>query len=85
MYDLAINKGDNMQRMTKISAENLKVADFIKIELFQGGPSCMVSVWRNGNVSYLHGSDQSPMLYPSMVAARRSVKRIRPDLEPTQI
>jgi hypothetical protein len=74
-----------MSRMTKTSIANLKVADSARIERFQGGPSCLVSVWKNGNRAYLCGADQNKIMYSSPMVARRSIRRIRPDLEPTEI
>lgn len=71
-----------MARMTKLSVENLRVADCVKIELTIYG--YLVAVSREGNVAYL--SDASaPIVYSSEIAARRAVKRLRPDLEPVSI
>jgi len=71
--------------MTKTTIENLKVADAAQVHPFQGGPHCLLSVSRNGNVAYVTGSDQDPILYASPSAARHALCRFRPDLEPTTI
>ena len=76
-----------IKRMTKQSVENLKVAEAVRLEptenegIYYG---TMVAIYRNSNKAYLHCSD-GPMVYPSLLVARRSIKRIRPDLEPTEI
>ncbi|MGB3226180.1 MAG: hypothetical protein WBB23_25555 [Desulforhopalus sp.] len=71
-----------MARLSKTSIENLKIADKIVIEEKIG--FCTVRVELNGNAAYLQGGD-SIMHYDSIQKARRAVKRIRPDLEPTTI
>lgn len=73
-----------MARMTKTSKENLLVADKIKIESSKTYPEWMVAIYRNGNLAYLSDSE-GPITYKTIVEARRVVKRIRPDLEPTTI
>ncbi|OYV96248.1 MAG: hypothetical protein B7Z62_08605 [Deltaproteobacteria bacterium 37-65-8] len=73
--------------MSKVSRENLKVADragFEHIEFKDGGYGVMVWVEREGRRAYLHGSE-GPMVYPGAFEARRNIKRVRPDLEPTEI
>jgi hypothetical protein len=73
--------------MSKQSVENLKVADSARLIPFISNGVYQwtnVSVSRNGNVAYLYGSD-GLVNYPSALVARRSIKRIRPDLEPTEI
>lgn len=73
-------------RMNKTSIANLMVADFIKFELFECGPSVLVSVWRSGNCAYLQGGTSGDdIAFSSVSVARRSIKRFRPDLEPTTI
>ncbi len=71
-----------MGRMTKTSKENLLVADKIVIEEKIG--FCTVRVELKGNAAYLQDS-ASILHYESVQKARRAVKRIRPDLEPTTI
>lgn len=73
-----------MARMTKTSKENLLVADAIRIESNKTYPDWIVSMSRNGNIAYLSDS-QGPIRYKSISEARRTVKRIRPDFEPTTI
>jgi len=76
-----------VRRMNKQSVENLKVADSAKLIPFVSDGVYQwtnVAVARNGNVAYLCGSD-GLVNYPSALVARRSIKRIRPDLEPTEI
>jgi hypothetical protein len=69
-------------RLNKLSISNLQVADEIRIE--SNAEKFMVRLVRCGNAAYLHtGSDI--MLYPSIEHARRAIRRIRPDLEPTTI
>ncbi|MGK2849260.1 MAG: hypothetical protein ACSLEX_04340 [Minisyncoccota bacterium] len=68
--------------MTKLSRENLMVADRARI-LFTD-QLYLVEVAKNGNVAYLQSGD-GIMTYPSAELARRAVRRIRPDLEPTTI
>lgn len=70
-------------RLSKTSIENLKVADKVVIEE-KIGNFCTVRVELNGNSAYLNGGE-SIMHYPTVQKARRAVKRIRPDLEPTTI
>lgn len=77
-----------MARMTKQSVENLKVADQVRFfredhknNRYDG---ILVEVSRKGNRTFLH-SAEGIMVYPSVLVARRSVRRIRPDLEPTEI
>ena len=74
-----------MTRMTKTTIANLQVADAAQIHFFEGGPRCLLSVSRNGNVAYVTGSDEDAILYASPSAARRALQRFRPDLEPTTI
>ena len=74
-------------RMTQTSIANLKVADQAGLESIafeRGGSGVLVWVARDGNRAYL--SDASgPIAYETRVKARRNVRRIRPDLEPTEI
>ena len=73
-----------MARMTKISKENLLVADRLMIEQSDSNGWYYVKVYRKGMMSYLSDS-KGPILYYTTKDARWSVKRIRPDLEPTTI
>jgi len=72
------------QRLTATSIANLKAADkcgYTDMDFLVG-----VTVWveRNGNRAYLCGSSMV-LVYPDQKAARRAIKRLRPDLEPTTI
>ena len=74
-----------MKSITKTSKELIKAADAAQIHPFQGGPRCLLSVSRNGNVAYVCGSDQDAILFMYPAAARLAIQRFRPDLEPTTI
>ncbi len=69
------------QRLTAISIANLKAAHSIEIQPIHDG-GCAVRVTRGSRSAFLHGS-LTAMYYPTQEAARRAVKRVRPDLEPT--
>ncbi|MGB3222959.1 MAG: hypothetical protein WBB23_09170 [Desulforhopalus sp.] len=69
-------------RLSKISKENLLIADKIVIEEKVG--FCTVRVEKGGNAAYLNGGE-TIMHYDTVQKARRAIKRIRPDLEPTTI
>lgn len=77
-----------MERMTKTTIANLKVADCIGFDSVPDVPDApgavMVYVERNGNRAYVSGST-GPLVYENSEKARRNLKRIRPDLEPTWI
>jgi len=73
-----------MARMTKTSKENLLVADRIEIEKNRNYDDFAVVIFRGDRMAYLSDSN-GPITYKSVVDARRVVKRIRPDLEPTTI
>lgn len=73
-----------VKRMTKQSSENLKVADSVRIVALDDGSGFMVMAFRGERSAVLQCSD-GPMVYPSVLVARRSVRRIRPNLEPTEI
>lgn len=73
-----------MARMTKTSKENLLVADRIQIERRWNYDAFSVVIYRGDRMAYLSDSN-GPIDYKSVVEARRVVKRIRPDLEPTTI
>jgi hypothetical protein len=70
-----------MAKMTRLSVENLKVADEIKIEKSPGG--YIVRVSRGGSAAYLQTSD-GIMTYPSPYHAIRAIKR-HTDVKPTTI
>lgn len=72
-----------MERMTKTTIANLKICDKVGI---QDMPGVGVMVWleRNGNRAYVCGSS-GPLIYSNQTFARRNIKRIRSDLEPTTI
>ena len=74
------------QRLTRTSVANLKVCNsvqLVKVE-HRGETFYTVSLKRGEAVAYLCGS-KSVVTYPTTFAARRAIKRIRPDLEPTEI
>lgn len=71
-----------MGRMTKTSRANLEIADACGV--VAGASGWMVWVERNGARAYLSDS-AGPLEYKTDTLARRAVKRIRPDLEPTTI
>lgn len=73
-----------MGRMTKTSKENLLVADRIEIEKNRNYNDFAVVLFRGDRMAYLSCKD-GPMTYKTISDARRAVKRIRPDLEPTTI
>jgi len=70
------------QRLTATSIANLKAAD--KCGYMEKDDGVYVWVERNGNLAYLCGS-LLMLKYPDQKAARRAIKRLRPDLEPTTI
>ena len=72
-----------MERMTKGSAANLAVADAAGYTATETG-GVMVWVARAGNRAYLCGTS-GPLVYDTKAKARRNVKRVRQDLEPTDI
>jgi hypothetical protein len=73
-----------MARMTKTSKENLLVADRIEIEKNRNYDDFAVVIFRGGKMAYL-SDKQGPMTYKTIQEARRVVKRVRPDIEPTTI
>lgn len=72
-----------MSRMTKTSLENLKVAKRAVFHEALGGGWFVVAE-RNDNRAYVSDAE-GPIAYPTQTLARRSVRRVRPDLEPTEI
>ena len=73
-----------MQRMTKTSKQNLIVADRVEIHKSDDMELYFVRLWRGDKMAYL-SSSVAPINYDSIQHARRAIKRIRPDLEPTTI
>lgn len=69
-------------RLSSLSVANLKAADHARIVL--NDQLYLVEVSRNGNVAFLHSGD-AIMNYPTAELARRAIRRLRPDLEPTTI
>lgn len=70
-------------KMTSISKSNLLVAESAQIMPFDAG-GYGVKVWRGDSAAFLHAAD-SVMVYKSAELARRAVRRLRPDLEPTTV
>lgn len=70
-----------MMRMTKTSKANLLTCDSARIEPAVVG-GFLVRLQKSRMTAYVSSSD-SVLVYPTVTAARRAVKRIRPDLEPT--
>jgi len=77
-----LTKGDDM-RMTKISCDNLKVAEEARIQEMKSG-GFGVQVFRNGNSAFLSSAD-GVLIYDSMNKAERAIRRIRPELRITTI
>jgi hypothetical protein len=78
-----------MGRMTKTSRENIKVADRALFHeanpnVHHGKEGWLVAVERKGNRAYVSDAE-GPVLYPTQTLARRAIRRVRPDLEPTEI
>jgi len=73
-----------MEKMTKTSTANLGVCDKSGYTPVDGSTGVMVWVERLGNRAYLCGTT-GPLVYENKAKARRAVKRLRPDLEPTDI
>jgi len=67
-------------KLSKVSLENLQIADRFQIEPFESGPRCLVSVYLNGNISFLQGDDQDQILFQSPSEARKLIAQVRPDL-----
>lgn len=77
-----------MKRLDKQSIQNLKVAESINIMRVDHGSdeySYMVRVDRGERFAYLHSGNGDIMNYDSINTIRRSIKRIRPDLELSEI
>jgi hypothetical protein len=70
------------RRMTATSRENVKVAE--KAELVPLDVGWGVKVWKGGKAAFVSSPD-GPMVYPTRTLARRAVRRIRRDLQPTEI
>lgn len=74
-----------MDKMTPTSAANIRVADKAGFDVV-GGPAGGVIVWleRQGNRAYVSSKD-GPIIYADRAKARRNLRRLRLDLEPTDI
>ncbi len=74
------------KRISKLSVENLKIADRIVIErCSELTEKCyQVSVFRNDNISFLHDGAGDIMIYSSPYHAIRACKR-HSDVKPTTI
>ena len=72
--------------MTKQSKENLQAAESITIQATYPDPrypvAFMVRAQLGQRVGYVHGGDGFLILYPTVGAAERAIKRVRPDLAP---
>lgn len=77
-----MTRGDKMARMTKTSKENILVSDRAIIAQTETG--YIMKVYRNDNVAYV-SDNLGIILYENITQARRTLKRLRPDLEPTTI
>lgn len=67
------------QRMSKLSQENLKVAE--RAELFDLGEGELgVKVWRGERAAVLDGGPTGPLRFCNAAQARRNLRRVRPDL-----
>lgn len=72
-----------MSRMTQTSKANILAADRAElVPLDDGGHG--VKVWRGDKAAFVSHAT-GPIAYPTATLARRAVKRLRPDLEPTTI
>lgn len=69
-------------RMTATSKANLQAADRIEIHTFEhrGQLSYGVKIWANDRTAFVCGGDGFVMLYPTIGAAERAIKRVRPDV-----
>lgn len=75
------------RRINKISMGNLRVAESVQIigEVYSDGNRFYhVRLARGQMASYL-SSGSGPMVYDTPEKARRAIRRVRPDLEPTTI
>jgi hypothetical protein len=81
-----LQEKEKPQRLTRTSVANLKICDQVRLhkQEHRGAEYFTVSMSRGDAVAYLCGS-RSVVTYPTVMAARRAVKRIRPDIEPTEI
>lgn len=73
-----------MARITKTSKENLLVADRVELDYNSIFQSYHVRIFRGDRLAYLSDSEGA-ISYDSIEKARRTIKRFRPDLEPTTI
>lgn len=70
-------------RMTKISVDNLKVAEEAKIQEMKGG-GFGVQVYRNDCSAFLQ-SKEGIVTYETINKAERAVRRLRPEIRITTI
>lgn len=70
-------------KMTSISKSNLLASDSAQIIAFDAG-GYGVKVWRGYSSAFIHAAC-TIMVYKSPELARRAVRRLRPDLEPTTV
>ena len=73
-----------MARMTKTTKANLMVADKIVIEPTDTGEEFFVKIYRGGKLAYLADAE-GPITYETVTEARRTIRRIRKDIEPVTI
>lgn len=72
-----------MERTSTTSKNNIKIADKIVIEEKVGG-FCVIRTELKGNFAYVSGRT-SLIHFASVGHARRAVRRVRRDIEPTTI
>lgn len=71
------------QRMSRLSLENLKVADRAELIAAIGG-GYGVKLWR-GDSACIINDGSAPIRYNDAAHARRNLRRVRPDLQITSI
>jgi hypothetical protein len=77
------NRGIKMAtRMTATSKAAIQAADRVEIFTVEAGGSVSycVKAWSADRLCLVHGGDGFAMLYPSIGAADRAVRRLRPDV-----
>ncbi len=69
-------------RMTATSKAAIQAAERVEIMAVESGlsRSYCVKAWADGRLCLVHGGDGFAMLYPSVGAADRAVRRIRSDV-----
>lgn len=68
-------------RMNRTAVENLKVCESVEI-VKHADDAFSIAVYLSGNCSKIHGAN-GEIFYGSESLARRAIKRLRKDLEPT--